>query len=92
MFCGYIFENLIMWNGIVVFGVDLDCFKWNNMLIVLCMDCNFCCGGVLQNVKLNWCKVVIVNIIVLVFFIFVYFCGCCVYRNSKRDGYLKGYL
>jgi hypothetical protein len=45
----------------------------------------------LQNVKSNWRKVAIINIIVLVFLIFVYSCGCYAYRNIKRDLYHKGY-
>jgi hypothetical protein len=88
--CGFIYENPIMWNGTPT-GTDPDCSKWNNNATMLCTDCNSCRGGVLQNVKSNWRKVAIANIIVLVFLIFVYSCGCCAYRNSKREGYSKGY-
>jgi hypothetical protein len=83
--------NATDWTGTALPGADADCRTWSNDQSELCTDCNSCRGGVLQNVKSNWRKVAIVNIIVLVFLIFVYSCGCCAYRNSKRDSYHKGY-
>jgi hypothetical protein len=88
--CGFTYVSPIMWTGTPT-GTDSDCTTWNNNSTMLCTDCNSCRGGVLQNVKSNWRKVAIANIIVLVFLIFVYSCGCCAYRNSKREGYSKGY-
>lgn len=88
--CGFTYVTPIQWNGVPPAGGDADCSTWNNNSTILCTDCNSCRGGVLQNVKSNWRKVAIANIVVLVLLIIVYSCGCCAYRNSKRD-YNKGY-
>lgn len=90
--CGFTFVNATYWTGTPPAGVtNKDCGVWNNDPKLLCTDCDSCRGGVLQNVKSNWRKVAVANIILLVFLIIVYSCGCCAYRNSKRESRYKGY-
>lgn len=86
--CGYKFVTPIEWTG-TNSTADADCGTWKNTSQEWCLGCNSCRAGVLQNVKSNWRRVAIGNIIVLVFLVIVYSCGCCAYRNSKR--YDKGY-
>ncbi|XP_042503728.1 tetraspanin-8-like [Macadamia integrifolia] len=62
---------------------DSDCTTWNNN--DLCYNCESCKGGVLQNIKSQWKKVAIVNIIFLIFLVIVYTVGCCAFRNNRID-------
>ncbi|CAK9329780.1 unnamed protein product [Citrullus colocynthis] len=64
-----------------------DCGLWNNNPETLCFNCQSCKGGVLDNLKRNWKKVAIINIVVLVFLIIVYSIGCCAFRNSKEENH-----
>ncbi|KAG5563812.1 hypothetical protein RHGRI_000118 [Rhododendron griersonianum] len=64
---------------------DTDCSQWNNNASVLCFNCGSCKGGVLDNIKHDWKKVAIVNIIFLVFLVIVYSIGCCAFRNNRED-------
>ncbi|KAL4021201.1 hypothetical protein IC575_019993 [Cucumis melo] len=66
---------------------NLDCGLWDNRLEMLCFDCESCKGGVLDNLKRNWKKVAIINIVILVFLIIVYSIGCCGFRDSKEDNH-----
>ncbi|XP_073385851.1 tetraspanin-8 isoform X2 [Physcomitrium patens] len=83
--CGYTFQNATTWLGNSSGSANADCRAWSNTQTQLCFDCNSCRAGVLQNVKSNWRRVAVVNIIVLVFIIFVYSCGCCALKSSKRE-------
>ncbi|KAK4759781.1 hypothetical protein SAY87_022912 [Trapa incisa] len=62
-----------------------DCKAWSNDKAVLCYNCQACKGGLLQNIKSNWKKVAILNIIFLIFLIIVYSVGCCAFRNNRQD-------
>lgn len=64
---------------------DTDCGLWNNEPSALCFNCGSCKGGVLDNIKHDWKKVAIVNIIFLVFLVIVYSIGCCAFRNNRED-------
>lgn len=64
---------------------DPDCGMWNNDPSVLCFNCESCKGGVLDNIKHDWKKVAIVNVIFLVFLVIVYSIGCCAFRNNRED-------
>ncbi|XP_058113922.1 tetraspanin-8-like [Magnolia sinica] len=64
---------------------DGDCAAWGNDSGTLCYNCQSCKAGVLANLKRDWKKVAIVNIIFLIFLIVVYSIGCCAFRNSKED-------
>lgn len=64
-----------------------DCSLWNNDPKTLCFNCQSCKAGLLDNVKHDWKKVAIVNIIMLVFLIIVYSIGCCAFRNNREGNY-----
>jgi len=64
---------------------NTDCSAWNNDPSTLCYGCQSCKAGVLANIKKDWKKVAIINIVVLVFLIMVYSVGCCAFRNIRRD-------
>ncbi|KAM7508378.1 hypothetical protein LguiA_018831 [Lonicera macranthoides] len=66
-----------------------DCSTWENDPSVLCYDCQSCKAGMLDNIKSDWKKVAVVNIIFLVFLIIVYSIGCCAFRNNREDNSWK---
>ncbi|KAI8018481.1 Tetraspanin-8 [Camellia lanceoleosa] len=67
-----------------------DCYQWNNDPTTLCFNCQSCKAGLLDNIKHDWKKVAVVNIIFLVFLIIVYSIGCCAFRNNREDNAWKG--
>ncbi|KAJ8466728.1 hypothetical protein OPV22_029280 [Ensete ventricosum] len=70
--------------GIPVAAQDEDCYRWNNAANILCYDCDSCKAGVLEQVRMDWHKLTILNVVVLVFLIAVYSVGCCAFRNARR--------
>ncbi|XP_075098290.1 tetraspanin-8-like [Nicotiana tabacum] len=68
-----------------------DCGLWNNDPNVLCYSCQSCKAGLLDNIKSDWKRVAVLNIIFLVFLIIVYSVGCCAFRNTRRDNSYKRY-
>ncbi|XP_077217399.1 tetraspanin-6-like [Tasmannia lanceolata] len=64
---------------------DQDCFRWNNAAGLLCYECDSCKAGVLEDVKRDWHKLSVLNVVVLVFLIAIYCIGCCAFRNSRRQ-------
>ncbi|KAL5703815.1 Tetraspanin-6 [Ranunculus cassubicifolius] len=64
---------------------ETDCFKWNNALPFLCYECDSCKAGVLEDVRKDWHKLSVLNVVILVFLICIYSIGCCAFRNSKRS-------
>jgi hypothetical protein len=77
--------NATIWQGTPPPSAeDPDCGVWSNAN--LCYNCNSCKAGILQNIKQDWRKVAIVNIIVLVFLIIAYSVGCCAFRNNRWEG------
>lgn len=88
--CGFTFVTATEWDKPAnSSSTDSDCNAWNNTSTELCFECNSCRAGVLQNVKFNWRRVAVVNIIVLVFLIVVYSFGCCAFRNARKQGQYK---
>ncbi|OVA18110.1 Tetraspanin/Peripherin [Macleaya cordata] len=65
-------------------GQDPDCFRWNNAEPLLCYECDSCKAGLLEDVKRDWNKISVLNIVVLVFLIALYSIGCCAFRNVQR--------
>ncbi|KAJ8747284.1 hypothetical protein K2173_014521 [Erythroxylum novogranatense] len=63
---------------------DPDCYKWNNAPNLLCYECDSCKAGVLEEVRRDWHKLSVLNIVMLVFLIGIYSIGCCAFRNTKR--------
>jgi len=68
-----------------------DCNAWSNETNVLCYNCQSCKAGLLDNIKSDWKKVAIINIIFLVFLVIVYSMGCCAFRNNREDNSWKRY-
>ncbi|XP_020264771.1 tetraspanin-8-like [Asparagus officinalis] len=85
--CGFIYQSATVWNkpanGFA--SNNTDCPVWNNDPNTLCYDCESCKAGVLANIKDDWKKVSILNIIFLVFLVVVYSVGCCAFRNNRED-------
>ncbi|XP_022769704.1 tetraspanin-11-like [Durio zibethinus] len=63
---------------------DPDCSTWSNNQQTLCYDCNSCKGGILANIKEQWRSLAIINIILVVFLIFIYSVGCCARRSNQK--------
>ncbi|KAM7472863.1 hypothetical protein LguiA_011046 [Lonicera macranthoides] len=68
-----------------------DCNAWDNNNNNLCFNCQSCKAGLLDNIKSDWKKVAIVNVIFLVFLIVVYSIGCCAFRNNREENSWKRY-
>ena len=69
-----------------------NCGIWSNDQSVLCFNCNSCKAGLLDNLKSDWKKIAVLNIVFLVFLIIVYSVGCCAFRNNRRDNaYFSGW-
>jgi len=83
--CGFTYNKPTMWEKTPTNSANPDCNAWVNDPSVLCFNCNACKGGVLQNIKSDWKKVAMINIVFLVFLIIVYSVGCCAFRNNRRD-------
>ncbi|KAL6984960.1 Tetraspanin-8 [Sarracenia purpurea var. burkii] len=66
-------------------NTNSDCSLWSNDQSILCFNCQSCKAGLLDNIKHDWKKVAIINIIFLVFLIVVYSIGCCAFRNNHED-------
>ncbi|GMY35504.1 Tetraspanin-7 [Fagus crenata] len=83
--CNFTYVKPTEWNATGVQNTNSDCNAWNNDQTVLCFNCESCKAGLLDNIKSNWKKVAIVNVIFLVFLIVVYSVGCCAFRNNRKD-------
>ncbi|KAL0383134.1 UNVERIFIED_CONTAM: Tetraspanin-8 [Sesamum calycinum] len=49
-----------------------DCSTWSSDPNVLCYNCQSCKAGLLDNIKSDWKRVAVINIVFLVFLIIVY--------------------
>ncbi len=84
--CGFTYVNATVWTKTAgTTYTNSDCNSWDNDPTVLCFDCQSCKAGVLDNLKSDWKKVAVVNIIFLIFLIVVYSIGCCAFRNNRED-------
>lgn len=84
--CGFTYVSPIVWNASSTSNyTDSDCSVWSSDSSVLCYNCQSCKGGLLDNLKRDWKKVAIINIIILVILIIVYSVGCCAFRNNRDD-------
>ncbi|XP_020108901.1 tetraspanin-6 [Ananas comosus] len=70
--------------GTAMAAQDEDCYRWNNAPNVLCYGCDSCKAGVLEQVRRDWHKLSLLNVVVLVFLIAIYAVGCCAFRNARR--------
>ncbi|KAK9126799.1 hypothetical protein Scep_015645 [Stephania cephalantha] len=69
----------------VMLSQDADCYKWNNAPNILCYECDSCKAGVLEDMRRDWHKLSVLNVVVLIFLISIYAIGCCAFKNSKRS-------
>lgn len=84
--CGFTYVNPTEWTkNTTVSSANPDCSAWGNDLNTLCFNCQSCKAGLLDNLKSDWKKVAVVNIVFLIILIIVYSVGCCAFRNSRRD-------
>ncbi|XP_041017582.1 tetraspanin-8-like [Juglans microcarpa x Juglans regia] len=84
--CNFIYVKPTEWNKTEGGAyTNPDCNAWENDPVVLCFNCGSCKAGLLDNIKSNWKKVAIVNVIFLVFLIVVYSLGWCAFRNNRKD-------
>nr|KAJ0191184.1 hypothetical protein LSAT_V11C800396750 [Lactuca sativa] len=49
--------------GMTMMTQDLDCYKWSNDPSTLCYECDSCKAGVLENVRRDWRKLSVLNVI-----------------------------
>lgn len=94
--CNFTYISETVWEKPLGFSnnsSNSDCNTWQSDQTKLCYDCQSCKAGVLANIRNDWKKVAIVNIIVLIFLVIVYSVGCCAFRNNRRDNSyrMKGY-
>ncbi|XP_047329853.1 tetraspanin-8-like [Impatiens glandulifera] len=80
-----------IWNTSATSTLDAnpDCNLWSNDQSLLCYRCQSCKAGLLDNLKRDWKKVAVVNIIFLIFLIIVYSIGCCAFRNNRKEGHMN---
>ncbi|RZC53989.1 hypothetical protein C5167_012846 [Papaver somniferum] len=85
--CGFQYKSAAVWdNPGNTTSANPDCATWKSApSTALCFDCQSCKAGVLANLKNDWKKVAVLNIIFLIFLIIVYSIGCCAFRNNRED-------
>lgn len=86
--CGYSYVNATFWTGVLSYA-DSDCAKWSSVdQSQLCYSCDSCKAGVLANLKHDWHKVSVLNIVIFILLVVVYVIGCGAFRNNlRRDNY-----
>lgn len=88
--CNFTYSGPTVWNKTEgATNSNPDCNAWDNDPNVLCFNCQACKAGLLQNLKTNWKKVAVVNIIFLIILIIVYSIGCCAFRNNRTESWKR---
>ncbi|KAF9674857.1 hypothetical protein SADUNF_Sadunf10G0170600 [Salix dunnii] len=72
------------YNMATAVAQDPDCYRWSNTPALLCYECDSCKAGVLEDVRRDWRKLSVLNIVMLVFLIGIYSTGCCAFQNTRR--------
>lgn len=77
--CNFTYVRPAVWNkptNSTTF-TNADCDEWSNDPYVLCFNCQSCKDGFLQDINRIWKRVAIVNIIVIVsLLVLFWFCHC----------------
>ncbi|EYU37117.1 hypothetical protein ABFS82_10G130300 [Erythranthe guttata] len=91
--CKFEYSSPTNWTqtGTSTLNANPDCSVWSNDPNVLCYNCQSCKAGLLDNIKSDWKRVAVINVIFLVFLIIVYSIGCCAFRNNREDNSWKRY-
>ncbi|BAT76656.1 hypothetical protein LR48_Vigan541s000800 [Vigna angularis] len=88
--CNFTYVNPTTWTKTANATLNNpDCTTWDNDPNILCFDCQSCKAGLLQNLKTDWKKVAVINIVVLVFLVIVYSIGCCAFRNNRQENWKR---
>lgn len=82
--CNFTYVAPTVWVNATNSSADSDCKEWSNDSSQLCFDCDSCKAGVLQNIKKEWKKMVILDAAVVVLLILVFSLGCCAFSNARR--------
>ncbi|XP_015934591.1 tetraspanin-8-like [Arachis duranensis] len=90
--CNFVNESPNVWtkpeNGTYN---NPDCDRWSNDENTLCYDCQSCKVGLLEDLKYDWKRLAIANMILVVILTFIYSIGCCAFRNNRRNNYYRKY-
>ncbi|KAI8565783.1 hypothetical protein RHMOL_Rhmol03G0288500 [Rhododendron molle] len=86
--CNFAYVSPTNWTATTSSYTNTDCTLWNNDPSVLCFNCQSCKAGLLDNIKHDWKKVAVINIIFLVVLVIVYSIGCCAFRNNREDNFM----
>lgn len=89
--CNFTYVTPTNWTKTPDTSANPDCNAWENDPNILCYNCQSCKAGLLDNIKSDWKKVAVLNVIFLVFLIIVYSIGCCAFRNNRLDDSWKRY-
>ncbi|KAJ4761184.1 Tetraspanin family protein [Rhynchospora pubera] len=89
--CNFTYVSPTQWTKNETEYTNTDCNTWDNNNSTLCYNCQSCKAGVVANLKSDWKKVAVLNIIFLVFIVIVYSVGCCAFRNNRRDNSYGGW-
>ncbi|KAE9464286.1 hypothetical protein C3L33_03814, partial [Rhododendron williamsianum] len=86
--CNFAYVSPTNWTATTTSYTNTDCKLWSNDPSVLCFSCQSCKAGLLDNIKHDWKKVAVINIIFLVVLVIVYSIGCCAFRNNREDNFM----
>ncbi|KAF7148086.1 hypothetical protein RHSIM_Rhsim03G0261800 [Rhododendron simsii] len=87
--CNFAYVSPTNWTATTTSSYNnTDCTLWSNDPSVLCYNCQSCKAGLLDNIKHDWKKVAVINIIFLVVLVIVYSIGCCAFRNNREDNFM----
>ncbi|XVF54537.1 hypothetical protein PTKIN_Ptkin05aG0188800 [Pterospermum kingtungense] len=84
--CGFHRKNATYWEvpKSVAATKDPDCLTWSNNQGKLCYDCNSCKEEVVVNLRKQWRSLAVINMVLVVFLIFLYSVGCCARRSNHK--------
>ncbi|KAJ0101866.1 hypothetical protein Patl1_06139 [Pistacia atlantica] len=77
------------YNTATMVAQDPDCYQWNNAPTMLCYECDSCKAGVLEDVRRDWRKLSVLNIVMLVFLIGIYSIGCGGGGETEEKHFIK---
>eukprot|EP01018_Ginkgo_biloba_P023942 Gb_40226 [translate_table: standard] len=82
--CGFNYINATYWTSSMSSGTDPDCSIWNNDQDRLCYDCSSCKAGVLANLKHDWRRVALLNVVILVLLAVLYIIAYHAFKNNRK--------
>ncbi|KAK1271578.1 Tetraspanin-5 [Acorus gramineus] len=65
--------------GMAMATWDGDCYNWD----MLCYKFNLCRARVLEEVRRDWHKLSVLNVVVIVFLVYIYSIGYCAFPNTR---------